>query len=163
IQRDLRQDFVDGRLIMAVRVFARGGTETMRIILEPACWQWLKINDASSITGGEAIPGGKADAHKEEEWDFRVRRRALDEFYPDADTRGPAGPAGATGSQGPAGPVGPTGPQGLQGNAGTPGASGAAGATGATGPTGPGLADARSDRRKPGRKITGNWRLVAAH
>jgi hypothetical protein len=44
MQRDLRQEFVDGRLIMAVRFFARDGTETMSIILEPACWQWLKIN-----------------------------------------------------------------------------------------------------------------------
>ena len=57
MQRDLRQEFVDGQLIMAVRFFARDGTETMRIILERACWQWLKINDASSITGWEAIPG----------------------------------------------------------------------------------------------------------
>ena len=51
MRRDLRQDFVDGRLIMAVRFFAQDGTETMRIILERACWQWLKINDASSIMG----------------------------------------------------------------------------------------------------------------
>jgi hypothetical protein len=162
MQRDLRQDFVEGRLIMAVRFFAPNGTETRRIILEPACWQWLKINDASSITGWEEILGWEGDAHKEEVWDFRVRRRELDKLYPDADTRGPAGPPGATGSQGPAGLVGPTGPQGLP-NPGTPGADGAVGATGATGPTGPGLVDARSDRRKPGRKITGNWRLVAAH
>ena len=42
MQRDLRQEFVDGRLIMAVRFFAPNGTETMAIILEPACWQWLK-------------------------------------------------------------------------------------------------------------------------
>jgi len=75
MQRDLRQDFVDGRLIMAVRFFARDDTESMRIILEPACWRWLKINDASSITGWEAIPGWEADAHKEEEWDFRVPQR----------------------------------------------------------------------------------------
>jgi hypothetical protein len=160
MRRDLRQDFVDGRLIMAVRFFARDGTETMKIILEPACWQWLKINDASSIMGWEEIPGWGADAHKEEVWDFRVRRRELDDLYPDADTTGPAGPPGATGF--PPGLVGPTGPQGLQGNPGTPGVDGAVGATGATGPTGPGLADARSDRRKPGRKIIKNWRLTAA-
>ena len=97
MQRDLRQEFVDGRLIMAVRFFAPDGTETMRIILEPACWQWLKINDASSITGWEAIPGWEADAHKEETWDFRVRRRELDKLYPDADTTGPAGPPGSRG------------------------------------------------------------------
>src|SRR5215467_1437287 len=107
MRRDLRQEFVDGRLIMAVRFFARDGTETMRIILEPACWKWLKINDASSITGWEAIPAWEADAHKEEEWwDFRVRRSELDKLYPDADTTGPPGPPGATGSQGPAGLVG---------------------------------------------------------
>jgi len=57
MRRDLRQDFVDGRLIMAVRFFAQDGTETMRIILKRACWQWLKINDASSIIGWEEIPG----------------------------------------------------------------------------------------------------------
>ena len=117
MQRDLRQEFVDGRLIMAVRFFAPNGTETMAIILEPACWQWLKINDASSITGWEAIPGWEADAHKEETWDFRVRRRELDELYPDADTTGPAGPPGATGPQGPAGLIGATGPQGGAGRA----------------------------------------------
>jgi hypothetical protein len=147
MQRDLRQEFADGWLIMAVRFFARDGTETMRIILEPACWQWLKINSASSITGWEAIPGWDTDAHKEETWDFRVHRRELDKLYPDADTTGPAGPPG---------PTGPAGRQGLQGK-------GATGPTGPAGATGPGFADARSDRRKPGPKITGNWRLVAAH
>jgi hypothetical protein len=154
MQRDLRQEFVDGRLIMAVRFFPPNGTETMAIILEPACWQWLSINDASSITGWEAIPEWEADAHKEEKWDFRVRRRESDKLYPDADRKGPGGPPGATGSQGPAGPVGPTGPQG-------PAAS-----VGATGPTGPagatGPAFAPSDRRKPGQKIIKNWRLTAA-
>jgi hypothetical protein len=151
MQRDLRQEFLDGRLIMAVRFLARDGTETMRIILEPACWQWLKINSASSITGWETIPGWDADAHKGETWDFRVRRRELDKLYPDADTTGPAGPPGATGSQGPAGPTGPQGP---------------ADSVGATGPTGPvgatGPAFAPSDRRKPGQKIIKNWRLTAA-
>ena len=117
MQRDLRQEFLDGRLIMAVRFFAPNGTETIRIILEPACWQWLKINSASSITGWETIPGWAADAHKEETWDFRVRRRELDELYPDADTTGPAGPPGATGPQGPAGLIGATGPQGGAGRA----------------------------------------------
>ena len=151
MQRDLRQTFVDGRLVMAVRFFASNGTET-RIILEPACWQWLKITSASSITGWEAIPGWEADAHKEEEWDFRVRRRELDKLYPDADTTGPPGPPGATGVQGPPGLVGATGPQGL------PGATGLVGATGATGVT----RDAPSNRRKPGRKITKNWRLAGA-
>ena len=154
MQRDLRQAFLDGRLIMAVRFFAPDGTETMQIILEPTCWEWLKINSASSIVGWEAIPGWEADAHKEETWDFRVRRRELDELYPDADTTGPAGPPGATGSQGPAGPVGPTGPQG-------PAAS-----VGATGPTGPvgamGPTFAPNDRRKPGQKIIKNWKLTAA-
>src|SRR5262249_21280410 len=140
-----------------VRCFAPDGTETMRIILEPACWQWLNINDASSITGWEAIPGWEADAHKEEEWDFRVRRRELDKLYHDADTTGPAGPPGATGSQGPAGLVGPTGPQGLQGNPGTPGANGATGPTGPVGATAPGFADAPSDRRKPGPQARGDW------
>src|SRR5262249_52991399 len=102
----------------------------------------------------------EADAHKEETWDFRVRRRELDNLYPDADTTGPPGPPGATGSQGPAGLVGPTGPQGLQGNPGTPGADGAVGATGPTGPvgaTGPGLADAPSDRGKPGPRARDDW------
>src|SRR5262249_3397631 len=119
MRRDLRQEFLDGRLIMAVRVFAPDGTGKMRSILAPAGWKGLNINDAAAITGWEAIPGWEADAHKEEEWDFRVRRRELDELYPDADTTGPAGPPGATGSQGPAGPVGATGPHGLQGNPGT--------------------------------------------
>jgi hypothetical protein len=165
MQRDLRQEFADGRLIMAVRFFARDGTETMRIILDRAAWQWLKINSASSITGWEAIPGWKADAHKKETWDFRVRRRELDKLYPDADTTGLAGPSGSMG-QGPTGPVGPTGPQG-QGNRGTPGADGAVGATGATGPVGPtgpagtigpGFADAASDGRKPGPPPRGDWK-----
>ena len=157
MRRDLRQEFVDGRLVMAVRFLARDGTQRI-IILERAAWQWLKINSASSITGWEAIPGWKADAHEEE---MCVRRRELDKLYPDADTTGPAGPPGATGSQGPAGPVGPTGPQGpanligatgsqgpaglvgptgpqgLQGNLGTPGADGAVGPTGPAGATGP--------------------------
>jgi hypothetical protein len=166
MRRDLRQEFVDGRLIMAVRFFARDGTETRRIILEPACWQWLNINDASSITGWELIPGWDADAHKEEECDFRVRRRELDKLYPDADTTGPAGPPGATGSQGPTGHAGPTGPQGPAASVGVTGPTGQAGPTGsqgpaasvgATGPTGSvgatGPAFALSDRRKPGRKI----------
>jgi hypothetical protein len=130
---------------MAVRFFAPNGTETMRIILERACWQWLKINDASSITGWEAIPGWEADAHKEEMWDFRVRRRELDQLYPDADRKGPAGPPG---------PTGPTGQQGLQGNPGV-------GATGPTGPVGammPGFGDAPDDGRgTPGRQARGNW------
>jgi len=149
MQRDLRQEFVDGRLIMAVRFFAPNGTETMAIVLEPACWQWLRINDASSITGWEAIPEWEADAHKEETWDFRVRRRESDELYPDADRKGPAGPPG---------PTGPAGRQGLQGN---PGA-GATGPTGPVGATGPRFADSPSYGRKPGQKITGNWRLHAA-
>ena len=148
MRRDLRQDFVDGRLIMAVRFFPPNGTETMAIIVEPACWQWLSINDASSITGWELIPGWDADAHKQETLDFRVRRRELDDLYPDVDTTGPAGPPGATGPQGQAGPTGPTGPQGLQGNPGTPGA---------TGPTGLGFADAPRDRRKPGPQARGDW------
>jgi hypothetical protein len=163
MQRDLRQEFADGRLIMAVRFFARDGTETMRIILDRAAWKRLKINSASSITGWEAIPGWKADAHKEEKWDFRVRRRELDDLYPDADRTGPAGPPGATG---PTGPGGATDPQGLQGNPGTPGADGAVGATGATGPVGPtgpagtmrpGFGDAPRDRRKPGPRAMGDW------
>jgi len=151
MQRDLRQEFVDGRLIMAVRFFAPNGTETMAIILEPACWQWLRINDALSITGWETIPGWDADAHKEETWDFRVRRRELDKLYPVAETTGLAGPPGATGS---AGPVGPTGPQGPAGSVGATGPTGRVGATG--------RAFAPSDRRKPGRKIIKNWRLTAA-
>ena len=35
MQRDLCQEFLDGRLIMAVRFFAPDGTETMRTLLEP--------------------------------------------------------------------------------------------------------------------------------
>ena len=149
MQRDLRQEFVDGRLIMAVRFFAPNGTETMAIILEPACWQWLRINDALSITGWETIPGWDADAHKEETWDFRVRRRESDKLYPDADRKGPAGPPG---------PTGPTGQQGLQGN---PGA-GATGPTGPVGATGSRFADTPRHGRKPGKKIKRNWRLHAA-
>ena len=167
MQRDLRQEFLDGRLIMAVRFFARDGTETMLIILEPACWEWLKINSASSIVGWEAIPGWEADAHREEAWDFRVRRRELDELYPDADTTGPAGPPGATGPQGPAGLIGATGPQGpaasvgAAGPVGPTGPQGPAASVGATGPTGPvgatGPAFASSDRRKPGPQARGDW------
>ena len=141
MQRDLRQEFVDGRLIMAVRFFAPNGTETIRIILEPACWQWLRINDASSITGWEAIPGWEAAAHKEETWDFRVRRRESDKLYPDADRKGPAGPPG---------PTGPAGRQGLQGKAAT-------GPTGPVGATGPGFADAARAGRKPGPQARGDW------
>src|SRR5262245_41552470 len=143
MQRDLRQEFLDERLIMAVRFFAPDGRETVRIVLEPACWQWLEINSAASITGGEAIPGWEADAHKEEPWDFRGGGRELDELYPEADKTGPAGPPG---------PTGPTGQQGLQGNpgAGAPGPTGPTGrqglqgkaATGPTGAAGPGFADA---------------------
>jgi hypothetical protein len=146
MRRDLRQEFLDGRLVMAVRFLARDGTQQI-IILERGAWQWLKINDASSITGWEAIPRWEADAHKQR--DFRVRRRELDELYPDADTTGPAGPPG---------PTGPTGQQGLQGN---PGA-GATGPTGPVGATGSRFADASRHGRKPGRKITKNWRLTAA-
>jgi len=162
MQRDLCQEFLDGRLIMAVRFFAPDGTETMRILLEPACWQWLQINSASSITGWETIPGWAADAHNEETWDFRVRRRELDDHYPDADTTGPAGPPGATGVQGPPGLVGAPGPQGLPGAAGPAGALGPVGATGATGVTKPAFGDAPSDRRKPGPKIIKNWKVTAA-
>jgi hypothetical protein len=172
MQRDLRQEFVDGRLIMAVRFFARDGTET-RIILEPACWQGLKINSASSITGWEAIPGWEVDAHKDETWEFRVHRRELDKLYPDANTKGPAGPPGAPGSQGPAGPTGPTGPQGLQANPGTPGADAAVGATGATGPVGPTgpaaaigaeFVGAPSDgRTPPGPQARGDWPEHVTH
>jgi hypothetical protein len=97
MQHDLRQEFLDGQLTMAVRLFTLDGTETMRIMLEPACWQWLSINFATSITGWETIPGWAADPHNEEEWDFRVRRRELDELYPEID---PTGPAGATGPVG---------------------------------------------------------------
>ena len=153
MQRDLRQTFVDGHLVMAVRFFASNGTET-RIILEPACWQWLKITSASSITGWKAIPGWEAGAHKEEEWDFRVRRRELDKLYPDADTIGPPGPPGATGVQGPPGLVGSTG---LPGATGPAGAMGLVGATGATGVTGS-FADAPDDGRgKPGPRARGDW------
>ena len=166
MQRDLRKEFVDGRLIIAVRFFAPNGTETMAIILEPACWQWLRINDASSITGWEAIPGWEAAAHQEETWDFRVRRRESDKLYPEADRKGPAGPPGATGSQGQAGPTGPTGPQGLPGNPGAdgavgptglPGARGPVGATGPVGAPGPGFADAVRVGRKPGPQARGDW------
>jgi hypothetical protein len=161
MQRDLWQEFVDGRLIMVVRFFAPNGTETMRIILEPACWQWLKINSASSITGWESIPGWEADAHKEEEWDFRVRRLELDEFYPDVDTTGPAGPPGPTGPQGPAGLIRATGPQGPTGLMGATGADGAVGATGPTGPVGatePGFAGAPSgERGTPGPRARDDW------
>src|SRR5262245_50585055 len=163
---DLRQEFVGGRLVMAVRFLARDGTQRI-IILERAAWQRLKINSASSITGWEAIPGWDADAHKKEMWDFRVRRRELDKLYPDADTTGLAGPPGAMVSQGPAGPVGPTGPQGLAGNPGADGVVGPAGLTGATGPVGPtgpvgaaepGCGDAADDGRgTPGPQARGDW------
>src|SRR5262249_23219691 len=104
--------------------------------------------------------------HIAEHTDAIARRALLDVSQPSGAATGPQGPPGPPGPPGPAGLVGPTGPQGLQGNPGTPGADGAVGATGPTGPagaTGAGFADARSNRRKPGRKITGNWRLVAAH
>jgi hypothetical protein len=89
MQHDLRQDFVDERLIMAVRLFAPDGTET-QIKLEPECWQWLKINYAWSITGWEEIPGWQteweAEARKRK-WGrsaLVVRRRELDKRYPAA-------------------------------------------------------------------------------
>ena len=91
MQHDLRQDFLDGRLIMGMRLFALDGTET-RIILERECWQWLKINYAWSITGWEEIPGWKteweAEARKRK-WErsaLVVRRRELDKHYPAAAT-----------------------------------------------------------------------------
>src|SRR5262249_28927710 len=80
--------------------------------------------------------------------------------------QGPAGLIGATGPQGPAASVGATGPQGPAGLIGPTGPQGPAASVGATGPTGPGGAPgpafASRDRRKPGRKITKNWRLTAA-
>src|SRR5262245_50755658 len=150
MQRDLRQEFVDGRLIMAVRFFAPNGTETMAIVLEPACWQWLRINDASSITGWEAIPEWEADAHKEEKWDFRVRRRESDKLYPDADRKGPAGPPGPTGPGGPA----RCSRESRSRSNGTdrPGRR-----------TGSRFADAPRHGRKPGKKIQHNWKLQAAY
>jgi hypothetical protein len=74
-QRDLRQAFLDGRLITAVRRIAPNGTET-RFILEPAFWQPVKINYAWSITGYEA------EVREGEQWVFVVRRRELDRNYP---------------------------------------------------------------------------------
>lgn len=75
IQRDLRQDFLDGRLIAAVRRISPDDTET-RVILNPTFWQQLKIKYAWSITGWEAkVPEG-------EKWVFVVRRRELDRLYP---------------------------------------------------------------------------------
>ena len=89
MQHDLRQDFVDERLIMAVRLFAPDGTET-QIKLEPECWQWLKIHYAHSIGGWEEIPEWKtewkAEARKRK-WErsaLVVRRRELDKHYPAA-------------------------------------------------------------------------------
>jgi hypothetical protein len=75
IQRDLRQDFLDGRLIAAVRRISPDGTET-RVILNPTFWQRLKVNYAWSITGWQA------EARKGEIWVFVVRRRELDRLYP---------------------------------------------------------------------------------
>src|SRR5262245_60203945 len=94
MRRDLRQDFLDRRLIMGMRLFALDGTET-RIILERECWQWLKINYAWSITGWEEIPGWKteweAEARKRK-WEHSalvVRRRELDKHYPAATAATP--------------------------------------------------------------------------
>jgi hypothetical protein len=91
MQHDLRQDFLEKRLIMAVRLFAPDGTETW-IIVEPECWQWLKINYAWSITGWEEIPGWKteweAEARKRK-WErsaLVVHRRELDKHYPATET-----------------------------------------------------------------------------
>ena len=75
IQRDLRQDFLDERLISAVRRISPDGTEK-RVILNPTFWQRLKINYAWSITGWEA------EAREGERWVFVVRRRELDRLYP---------------------------------------------------------------------------------
>jgi hypothetical protein len=77
-QRDLRQAFLDKRLVAAVRRIAADGTET-RIVLEPAFWQPVKINYAWSITGWQA------EAREGEAWVFVVRRRELDKHYPAAD------------------------------------------------------------------------------
>src|SRR5262245_31470833 len=87
MQHDLRQDFLERRLIMAVRLFAPDGTET-QIKLEPECWQWLKIHYAHSIVGWEEIPGWKVEWEteaRERKWErsaFVVRRRELDKHYP---------------------------------------------------------------------------------
>src|SRR5262249_56266052 len=56
MRRDLRQEFVDGRLIMAGRVFSPDGTEAMRIILQPAGLQVAKINPPSSQTRAQPKP-----------------------------------------------------------------------------------------------------------
>jgi hypothetical protein len=82
-QRDLRQAFLDGQLIAAVRRIRPNGKET-RNILEPAFWRRLKINYAWSITGWEAIPRWEAEARKGERLALVVRRRELDKHYPDA-------------------------------------------------------------------------------
>ena len=103
MQRDLRQEFLDGHLIAAVRLFApevvRGFapdgreleqiiyTEATRIILERECWQWLKINYAWSITGWELIPKWKTIPGSEGEQRVVVRRRELDKYYPSAEHR----------------------------------------------------------------------------
>jgi hypothetical protein len=101
MQRDLRQEFLDEHLIAAVRLFAPKVerclapdgreieriiyTETTRIILEPECWRWLKINYAWSITGWELIPEWKTIPGSEGEHRVVVRRHELDKFCQTAD------------------------------------------------------------------------------
>src|SRR5262249_62151181 len=67
MQRDLRQEFVDGRLIMAVGFFSPNGTETMGVVLEPAWWEWLKIKAASSVTGGGGVTRVEGEGAEGEE------------------------------------------------------------------------------------------------
>jgi hypothetical protein len=86
MKRDLRQDFLDGRLIAAVRRISLDGTET-RVRLDPTFWQQLKINYAWSITGWGA------EAREGEHWVFVVRRRELDSLYPIATLGPPAADA----------------------------------------------------------------------
>jgi hypothetical protein len=131
MRHDLRQDFIDERLIMAVRLFAPDGTET-QIKLEPECWQWLKIHYAHSIGGLEEIPEWKTEWKAEtrkRKWErlaLVVRRRELDKHYPAATT--PTAHAGAETHANPAGAATPSGKD-------TP-------------------------RRRPGPKPTGDWPVL---
>jgi hypothetical protein len=82
IQHDLRQDFLNGDLIFAVRRLDVSDPERPRLIgvfsLKPAAWEPFRIGYAYLIEG-LAEPVG-------EKWEYLVRRREFDQRYPAAAT-----------------------------------------------------------------------------
>src|SRR5262245_4942080 len=79
VERDLRQDILDRRLIAAMRNIALDGTET-RMILNPIFFKPLKI---WRISPKERVCwDGIHPAAPPGSWYFFIRRRELDKHYP---------------------------------------------------------------------------------